>query len=100
MQRLLKRAEVATLLGTSEGVAISILAEHGVHPVDFGTGRGRGCRWLSSAVEQALMSMHDASTPKQPAPKIKKTPRQVKVGLASMSVGALQELLTGAQCVQ
>ena len=47
---LLRRKDIAAMLGTSPGVAASILAQRGVHPIDFGLGRGRGPRWLESAV--------------------------------------------------
>ena len=38
------------MLGTSPHVARDILDKTGLQPVFFGRGRGRGCRWLYSAV--------------------------------------------------
>ena len=52
------------MLGTTPGVAASILAARGVQPIDFGIGRGRGRRWLESAVRQVMLDMHNAAQPK------------------------------------
>ena len=54
MERLLRQQDIAAMLGTSPGVAASILAARGVHPIDFGIGRSRGRRWLSSAVKMCI----------------------------------------------
>ncbi|WP_270229552.1 hypothetical protein, partial [Desulfovibrio legallii] len=63
MERLLRQKDIAAMLGTSPGVAASILAQRGVYPVDFGVGRSRGKRWLESAVKQVILDMHDAAQP-------------------------------------
>ena len=64
MERLLRQQDIAAMLGTTPGVAASILAARGVHPIDFGIGRSRGRRWLSSAVRQVMLDMHEAAQPK------------------------------------
>jgi len=64
VERLLRQQDIAAMLGTTPGVAASILAARGVHPIDFGIGRSRGRRWLSSAVRQVMLDMHEAAQPK------------------------------------
>ena len=64
MERLLRQQDIAAMLGTTPGVAASILAARGVQPIDFGIGRGRGRRWLESAVRQVMLDMHEAAQPK------------------------------------
>jgi len=98
MEKFLRAADVAEMLGTTRGVAASILAEHGVKPVDFGRGRGRGLRWLESAVNAVMHKMHDDVQPKA------RPTRQPRAGmpaakLADMSVDEIYRLTTG-QSVQ
>lgn len=101
-ERLLRKGDIAAMLGTSPGVAASILAERGVHPVDFGYGRARGHRWLESAVRQAMFAMHEAAQPKASRPRPRK-PSAVLAGtdarLASLSINDLYALTQGP-CVQ
>lgn len=63
--RLLRDRDVAAMLGTTPGVAASILSQRGVHAVDFGMGRGRGRRWLESAVQQVIAEMHAEAQPQK-----------------------------------
>lgn len=51
-ERFLRKAEIGDVFGTSPDIARAILLKHGVHPVDLGAGRGRGLRWLESAVQK------------------------------------------------
>lgn len=90
MERFIRAKEVAAMLGTSPNVAISILKEHGVYPVNFGRGGYRGWHWLESAVSNVILEMHVAAQPKpkQSSPKIKKT----YVSLANLSTNELYEL--------
>lgn len=89
-ERLLRIADIAAMLGTSHGVAASVLAGRGVLPIDFGAGRGRGRRWLLSAVVRAMEGMHEES---QPRAKPAKTPRPPKASaLAGMSVDQILQL--------
>lgn len=97
--RLLRRADIAAMLGTTPGVAASILAERGVHPIDFGMGRSRGPRWLESAVRQAMLEMHQAAQPKAKAKRPAKRTTAPAVSLASMSINDIFELTQGP-CVQ
>lgn len=59
IDKLLTKQDIAAMLGTTPGVAASILAKQGVMPIDFGMGRGRGTRWLESAVVQSIQTMHN-----------------------------------------
>lgn len=97
-ERLLCKNDVAAMLGTSPGVAVSILAEHGIYPIDFGRGRSRGRRWLESAVRQLLLEMHQAAQPKPRKPRAPK-PVVPSIPLANLSVGEIFRL-THSQCVQ
>lgn len=100
MERLLRQADIAAMLGTSPGVAASILARHGVQAIDFGRGRARGRRWLESAVKQAMLDMHDDAQPKPKASRASKAvPQAPTVRLANMSAGEVFAL-TQDQCVQ
>lgn len=95
--RLIGKRDIAAMLGTSPGVAASILAGKGIHPIDLGAGRSRGLRWLESAVQQAMRDMYSEA---QPKPKPTRRPRPKPVcGLAGMSTDDIYRLTTG-QCVQ
>ena len=80
MEKFLRSADMAEMLGTSQGVAMSIMAEHGVRPVDFGRGRGRGLRWLESAVKAVMHKMHDDVQPKA------RHARQPRVGMPAVKL--------------
>ncbi len=97
--RLLRRADIAAMLGTTPGVAASILAERGVHPVNFGMGRSRGPRWLESAVRQAMLEMHQAAQPKAKATRLVKRTATPAVSLTNMSINDIYQLTQGP-CVQ
>ena len=95
--RLIGKREIAAMLGTTPGVAASILAGKGIHPIDLGAGRSRGLRWLESAVQQAMHDMYSEAQPKSKAPH---APRPSPAcGLAGMSTDDIYRLTTG-QCVQ
>lgn len=97
---LLRKTEIAAMLGTSPGVAASLLADWGVHPVDYGYGRGRGQRWLESAVRQAMLAMHEAAQPRAPRPRKKNgVPAGTGARLAALSIDDLYTL-TQMPCVQ
>lgn len=98
MERLLRQKDIAAMLGTSPGVAASVLARHGVQAIDFGMGRSRGPRWLESAVKQALRDMHEAAQPKPPKQRQSK-PSVPTVKLANMSIDDIISLTQG-QSVQ
>lgn len=94
---LMTKAQIAERLGTSPGVAASLLAEKGVFPVDLGRGRGRGVRWYSLAVDAAVRQMHDEAQPKEKRP----TPRFSKPGLIQgRSAKELYAELTGQTEIQ
>ena len=95
--RLIGKRDIAAMLGTSPGVAASILAGKGIHPIDLGAGRSSGLRWLESAVQQAVRDMYSEA---QPKPKTTRRPRPKPVcSLAGMSTDDIYRLTTG-QCVQ
>ncbi len=95
-EHFLRRKDIAAMLDTTPGVAASVLAEHGVYPVDFGRGAGRGPRWLESAVKAAMQAMHEAA---QPKPRPVRKQKTMTVRLSDMSVNDVYRLTTG-QCVQ
>ena len=76
------------MLGTTPGVAASILAARGVQPIDFGIGRGRGRRWLESAVRQVMLDMHNAAQPKAKTARnaaSHPTPTSARPGISSLT---------------
>lgn len=96
-EKLLRKKDIAAMLGTSPCVAASILASHGCHAIDFGRGRSRGPRWLESAVCAALYEMHNEVQEKNK----KRTRRQIKGSgraldkpLALMSADEVARLVT------
>lgn len=62
--RLLRLHEIGELLGTSPKAAAKELTKMGVYPIDFGVGRGKGYRWLESAVMHALGEMQAMASAK------------------------------------
>lgn len=100
-ERFLRKADIGAVFGTSPDIARSILLNYGVHPVDLGAGRGRGLRWLESAVRAALQSMHAGAQPKpkRPSTKAARVPTP-EVSLANMTVNELQEILTSQRTIQ
>ncbi|RHH26004.1 hypothetical protein DW219_00160 [Desulfovibrio sp. AM18-2] len=99
MERLLRQKDIAAMLGTSPGVAASILAQRGVYPVDFGVGRSRGKRWLESAVKQVILDMHDAAQPRVKVPRKDKPVAAPAMHLTTMSINDIYRLTQG-QSVQ
>ena len=101
-ERLLQKKDIAAMLGTSPGVAASILAKRGVHPIDFGKGRSRGLRWLESAVVSTLREIHAAAQPqaKNTRPCTATRPASPGAHLAGMTIQDIHDLLTANQSVQ
>ena len=62
---LLNKDQIAERLGTTPGVAVNILSEYGLKPVDLGRGRGRGRRWYASAVDAVIYQMHEDAQDKK-----------------------------------
>ncbi len=98
--RLLRRADIAAMLNTSQGVAATILAQNGVHPIDWGVGSGRGPRWLESAVLAALRAMNAAAQPKPKRDKKASKSSIPRASIADLHVNELHSILTQGQCVQ
>lgn len=89
--RLLKKRELAAMLGTSPGVAVSIMLDHGIAPIDWGAGRSRGYRWPESKVKDVILQMYAAAQPKK-----KRTPKPqaIHIPLAEMSPADIYKLTT------
>ena len=65
MGELLKTPEVADLMGMSKSVALGILKQFHLSPIDLGPGRGRGLRWHRGAVKAVIDTLHAEAQPKQ-----------------------------------
>ena len=98
--RFLRKSDIAAMLSTSECMAASFLKKYGCYPIDLGYGRGRGLRWLESAVINAmrLMHMEAQQVPKEKKEKIK-YPKS-ELGMANMKAADLQTLLTRKDALQ
>lgn len=96
--RLLRKKEIATMLGASPSVAASILRQHGLYPIDIGRGRGKGLRWLESGVQAVIMSLHQNAQPKPKKPRLH--PPGLSMPLHKMSVSAIQSLIAKGHPVQ
>ena len=55
--KLITTANAAELLAVSETVAKKVLLRYGLHPVDYGPGRGRGLRWPYLGVLRVIEQM-------------------------------------------
>lgn len=88
------------MLGTCPGVAASILIGMGVRPIDLGRGRGRGLRWLKSAVEGAIMSMHSSAQLQVKSARNGRSARLPQISLADCGRNQLAELLASSTRVQ
>jgi len=92
-ERFLNISELAEKLGTSKGIARTIMTQNGVMPIDFGPGRSRGYRWLESAVDDVMRNMHHAVQPNnQHKSQVKCIQRKSK--LADMSVNEVYKLFS------
>lgn len=100
-ERYLRRHQIAEKMACGERKAIAELKARGVYPIDLGRGKGRGLRWLESAVDAAMLAMHQEAQPKLPARvKAGPVPGMPKRHLKDMRVPELQELLTSGKIVQ
>lgn len=100
-ERLLRKEDIARLLGTSKGVAAEILAKRGCHPIDFGRGAYRGQRWLESAVISAIRVMHIEAQPLPPKRnEAKPSPVKKDINLASKTASELYDELTATGVTQ
>lgn len=96
--KLLRKDDIAAMLGTSPSVAASVLARYGCHSIDLGRGKSRGKRWLESAVRNTLQKMQlDANTGPPPKAchnkKNSKATHQSNLSVANMSVNQLEQLI-------
>lgn len=100
MALFLNKRQIAEALGTSPGVASTILSERGVSPVDFGRGRGRGLRWYGPAVDVAMRQIHDEAQVKN-SPKSSKPVCLPTTNLVlGRSIYELHAELTGGTKIQ
>ena len=89
--RFLTRQGIAEAMDTGPGVAERLLASQGVFPINLGVGKGRGPRWLESAVINAMRNMHDA-VQQAHAPRARRKHVVPSSGLENMSAGELYTL--------
>ena len=98
--QLLNKKQVGELFGTSSNVAIAILKSYGINHIDLGIGRGRGYKWLKSAVEQVIFDLHEKAQAKNlqntsNSNRKQKTLSQQKcLSIHEMSLSQIQKLLT------
>lgn len=71
----LNRTTLPAFTGLPLSVALDLLTRHGVQPMDFGPGRGRGLHWSTEAVKLALHNEHMAA--QQTTPKKDAKPRRI-----------------------
>lgn len=93
-EKFLRKKDIAERMNCGWKKARSMLAAHGVYPVDFGFGPSGGPRWLESAVNAVLRSMHQEAQPGTKPSKIK-----VKTGnqsIADMSAASLHKLVSNS----
>ncbi len=88
-EKFLRTEEAAELLGASPKVAMGIMLKNGLQPVSLGRGRGRGNRWLQSAVYELMHTLHDKA---QKVPKRHEKMPQYKSPVATMSGADLYAL--------
>lgn len=100
MRLFFNKQQIAEALGTTPGVAASLLSERGVSPVDWGPGRSRGLRWYAEAVKQVAYEIHMEAQQKQAQPKKKKL-KISRLGLISgRSAAEIHAELTATSPVQ
>lgn len=63
----LKTEQLSAFTGLPQAVILSALKQAGISAIDTGKGRGRGLRWLTSAVMEVVHTMHrNAQSTKKP----------------------------------
>ena len=62
--RLISSEEAGKLLGCSKRKARDLLINHGLFPVNMGTGKRQIHRWLESAVSALVQKLYDDAQPK------------------------------------
>ena len=81
--KLITTANAAELLAVSETVAKKVLLRYGLHPVDYGPGRGRGLRWPYLGVLRVIEQMQTEATVKTVKATNKKKNPQFKLAVKS-----------------
>lgn len=90
-EQLIRTSELCKRLGMGKNTAISVMASNGVYPICLGAGRGRGFLWLSSAVDAALLQMHEQAQIKYNST-VKPKQQISSFNLADMSIDELYDL--------
>ena len=88
-EQLIQTSELCARLRLGKDAAVAVMPANGVYPIHLGVGRGRGLRWLSSAVDAALCNMHELAQPKQ---KEAKPPKCDNTDLATMTIDQIYDL--------
>ena len=86
--QFLTRKQVAERMNVCPKLAMAILENEGISPIDLGRGKKAVLRWPEDVVQAVMTNMYDRSQPKQVSEaKLPKTK-----GIATMSVNRLHEL--------
>lgn len=88
-EKLIRTSELCERLQMGKDAAVAVMAANGVFPIHFGVGRGRGLRWLSSAVDAALYKLHQEA---QPKPKETNPKKYNGTNLAVMTIDQIYDL--------
>lgn len=91
-EQLLRTSDLCERLCMGEDAARAAMAEQGVYPIHLGVGRGRGLRWLASAVDIAIRAMHEDAQPKK---KERKPLKSKDIKLEQLSIDDIYNLTHG-----
>lgn len=58
-EKLLRTSQLSEKLNVGKDTAKAIMLANGVQPISLGVGRGRGFRWLASAVDAVILRLHE-----------------------------------------
>ena len=95
MERLITLEDAAEILCMSPRMAKKVLSNAGLSPVALGVGRGKGNRWLKSAVEGVAVRLFANAQAKR-----KKQSKQKAVSLTTISGDDFFSMLTSTPPVQ
>lgn len=91
-ENLIYTSELCKRLSLGADAAKKVMAEHGVYPICFGVGRGRGRRWLASAVDDVILRLHQKA---QPVQKKQTTNKPKGIDLSILHVDEIFGLTSG-----
>lgn len=92
-EQLIRTKELCKRLGgIGKNSAIAMMTQNGVWPVCHEWGRGIRKLWLSSAVDAAILKMHENAQPSHNSTETSHRERSRHIGIADMSVNELFNL--------